>query len=178
MSRVVAAVYLRVSDPGSGQTVENQRPPLEALAVARGYEIVHVYEDGESAWKGGGRPALLEALEDARRGRYQVLLVWSLDRLSREGIASMLELLNTFTKYGVKVISLQESWTEVDGDLRDLLISIVAWVARMESQRRSERTKAGMDRVRRQGKTIGRPKGKQDSGNTTRQRKARAKREG
>ena len=62
----------------------------------------------------------------------------------------------------MKVISFQESWTEVDGPLRELLLSIVAWIARMESDRRSERTKAGLNRAVAEGKTLGRPKGSTD----------------
>ena len=70
----------------------------------------------------------------------------------------MLKQIHRFEKVGCRVVSAQESWTEVDSDLRDLLLSIVGWVARMESQRRSERTKEGMARARANGVKLGRPK--------------------
>ena len=69
---------------------------------------------------------------------------------------------NTFKAYGVRVISLQESWTELPGELGEVLFAIAGWVARMESQRRSERTRAGLAGVVKEGKRLGRPKGSQD----------------
>ncbi len=78
-----AAIWLRVSD--SGQHAENQLPDLEAWAQRRELEIVQVYQLQESAWRGAHQKVLTEVYEDARRGKFQVLLVWALDRLSREG---------------------------------------------------------------------------------------------
>ena len=68
------------------------------------------------------------------------MLVWALDRLSREGAAAILNLVNTLKAYGVKVISYQEPWTEAPGEIGEILFAIAGWVARMESERRSERT--------------------------------------
>jgi DNA invertase Pin-like site-specific DNA recombinase len=158
---VKAAVWLRVSDPGV-QTVENQRPELEALAKRRGWEIARVFEVGASAYKGAHLKALGELYDGARRGEYQVVVAWSLDRLSREGPQATLEIVSRLGKYGCQVVSLQEPWTELGGDLLDLLLAIAGWVARMESQRRSERTRAGLARAKAQGKRLGRPTGSQD----------------
>ena len=88
--------------------------------------------------------------------------MWSLDRLSREGSAAILNLVNAFQVYGVRVISYQESWTEAPGEIGEILYAIAGWVARMESQRRSERTRAGLVRVKAQGKRLGRPPGSKD----------------
>jgi putative DNA-invertase from lambdoid prophage Rac len=90
------------------------------------------------------------------------MLVWALDRLSREGPLAILTLVNRLKNCGVKVISYQESWTEAPGELADLLYALTGWVARMESQRRSERTKAGLARAIAEGKRIGRPKAARD----------------
>ena len=60
------------------------------------------------------------------------------------------------------MLSYQESWTEAPGELAELLYALTGWVAKMESQRRSERTKAGLARVRAQGKRLGRPSGSKD----------------
>ncbi len=140
-----AAILVRVSGPG--QHAENQLPDLEAWAVILGLEVVYVYEVRESAWKGAHRKALTEVYKDARAGRFQILLCWALDRLSREGVAATLEIINRLAQYKVKVWSLHESWTQVEGPLQELLLSIVAWIARMESERRSERTKVGLERA-------------------------------
>ena len=158
-----AALWLRVSS--EDQTTANQEPELLALAAARGFEVAEVYRlEGESAWSGSGgyRKALDGMLRDARRGRFAVLLVWALDRLSREGPLATLQLVDRLGRAGVQVVSLHEPWTEAGGELRELLLAITAWVARMESQRRSERTKAGLERARAEGKRIGRPPGARD----------------
>lgn len=148
-----AAIYVRVST--SEQETANQLPALEDYAQRRGFEIVQVYSEAESAWRAGHQAELARLIEDARKGRFQTILVWALDRLSREGALAILSLVDKLKRYGVRVISYQESWTEAPGDLADILYAITGWVARMESQRRSERTKAGLERARREGKPIG-----------------------
>lgn len=156
------ALWLRVSDPRNS-TLENQRAGLEALAKARGWNIVKVYEVEESAWRGAHLKAMSGVYEDAHLGQFQVLLVWALDRLSRQGVAATLQIIQRLATYNVQVVSLQESWTDVDGPLREFLLSVVAWVANMESNRHSERTRAGMARAKEQGKSVGRPPGSTDT---------------
>ena len=160
MGEVKAAVWLRASDPS--QHPENQLPNLKAWAERRGFIVVGVYQVQESAWRGAHQKALSRMYQDARAGRFRILLVWALDRLSREGVAATLEIIGRLGRYGVKVLSLQEPWTEVEGPMQELLLSIVAWVARMESNRRSERTRAGLARAVAQGKRLGRPTGSKD----------------
>lgn len=164
-----AALWLRVSDPGI-QTVENQRPALEALARRRGWQVVRVFEVGASAYKGAHLKALGELAEGARRGEYHVVVVWALDRLSREGPLPILELIHRLARYGCQVVSLQEPWTEYPSEIMDVLLSFTGWVAQQESKRRSERTKAGMARARAEGIQIGRPVGSQDGKKRRRRR--------
>ena len=102
-----AAILVRVSGPG--QHAENQLPGLEEWAVSLGLEVVTVYEVRQSAWKGAHRKALTEVYKDARAGRFQILLCWALDRLSREGVAATLEIINRLAQYKVRVWSLQEA---------------------------------------------------------------------
>jgi Resolvase, N terminal domain len=106
---------------------------------------------------------LAEAMQAARLGEYDVLLVWALDRLSHEGVESTLAQLRKFRQHGVSVISLQEPWTDTgDPHLSELLSSIFAWTAHAESERRSERTKAGLARRKAERKPIGRLQGAKD----------------
>ena len=155
-----AAIYLRVSS--NEQSTDNQYPALEAYAKNRNYEIVRVYEEEESAWKSGHQRELANLMADARQRRFQAVLVWALDRLSREGALAILSLVQKLSACGVKVLSYQEAWTEAPGELAELLYALTGWVARMESQRRSERTKAGLARVKAQGRRLGRPPGSKD----------------
>lgn len=120
------------------------------------------YLESESAWRKGHQTQLKQLLADSRRHKFDLVLVWALDRLSREGSAAILNLVNILKLYGVQVLSYQESWTEAPGEIGEILYAIAGWVAKMESERRSERTKAGLARVKAQGKRLGRPKGAKD----------------
>jgi len=163
-----AVIYGRVST--GDQDYNNQLNVLTGWAAARGFEVVATYAEKESAWRNGHPAELSRLIADAQRRKFDIVLVWSLDRLSREGALAILKLINNFTAWGVKVLSYQESWTEAPGELGELLYALIGWVARMESQRRSERTKAGLARVKKEGKRLGRPRGSLDK----RKRKRRA----
>ena len=143
-------IYARVST--DAQDTANQIVTLRGWAAQRGWEIVEVYQETESAWRAGHQEALARLTAECRIRRHpDAVIVWALDRLSRQGALAILQLVHTLKQYGVRVISYQESWTEAPGELAEVLYAIAGWVARMESQRRSERTKAGLDRARRTG---------------------------
>lgn len=146
------AIYLRVST--DKQTTENQLPGLHFLCQQRGWEVVKVYEEQGTAWDAGHQPELAKLTEQARKAQFNIVLVWALDRLCRQGSTVILQMVDKFKRYGVRVISVQEPWTEAPGELADLLYSIAGWVAQQESKRRSERVKAGLARARMQGKGV------------------------
>jgi DNA invertase Pin-like site-specific DNA recombinase len=148
-----AALYMRVST--GEQTVANQRPDLEKIAKARGLTIVREYTETQSAAK--SRPYFDRMLLDAHSGGFDVLLVWSLDRFGRSAIGNLQDVLELDAKR-VQVVSAKESWLEMDGPVRKLLIFIISWVAEQERNRLIERTKAGMARARAAGRVVGRPR--------------------
>lgn len=157
-----AAIWARVST--DDQTTANQLDQLRQWAARRGYDVAIEYVVTGSAWTGKHRTQLDDALRAARLGQFDVMLVWSLDRLSREGVEATLGILRRFRQHGCAVISLQEPWTDTaDPHLAELLSSIFAWMARAESDRRSERIKAGLARKKAAGESIGRKKGAKDS---------------
>ena len=147
------AIYSRVST--SDQDIENQLSVLKDMAIRREWEVYEVYQEEESAWRDGHQNELTKLVKDARAGKFKIVLIWALDRLSRQGSRTILNLIHSLGQYGVKVISYQESWTEAPGELQEVLLAIAGWVARMESQRISERTKAGMERARKYGTKSG-----------------------
>lgn len=153
-------IYARVST--AEQTTENQRPILQRWVADHGHELVEVYFESESAWKSGRQQELARVFKDFPRRKVDICLVWALDRLTREGVAAILRIVDRFKHYGVRVVSLQESWTEAPGEMADLLYAIAGWAAKFESQRRSARTRAGIARARAEGKILGRPKGCKD----------------
>jgi DNA invertase Pin-like site-specific DNA recombinase len=156
------AIWARVST--DEQEPGNQLDALRAEATRRGWEVAAEYVlDGLSAWTGAHREQLRQALADARAGGYDVLLVWALDRLERGGIEPTLRVVRQLRERGVQVVSLQEPWTDAGGEMQELLTAVMAWVARMESQRRSERVRAGLARRKAQGLPVGRQPGARDT---------------
>lgn len=154
-----AIIYTRVST--TDQKPENQIQELEAYAAKQGWEIVQTVTDKVSGTKQGkDRAGLSKVMNMANQGKFDVLLFWSLDRLSREGTRETLGYLQTLTDRGVKWHSYTEEYLSSLGAFADVVISILSTLAKQERIRISERTKAGLERARKDGKTLGRPKGK------------------
>jgi putative DNA-invertase from lambdoid prophage Rac len=150
------ATYVRVST--DEQTTDNQVPEVEELAERRGEVVKRFTETGSAAKVRPGYDAMLKA---ARKGQFDVLVVWALDRFGRSMVGNINDLLE-LDRLGVQVVSVRESWLDTDGPTRGLLVAVFSWCAEQERARLIERTKAGMERARRlgtrSGKRIGRPR--------------------
>jgi len=94
---------------------------------------------------------------DAAQRRFDLVLFWALDRLSREGVLETLQHLNRLTSYGVGFRSFTEPYFDSCGVFKDAVIAIIATVAKQERIRMSERMRAGLARARAEGKRLGRP---------------------
>jgi DNA invertase Pin-like site-specific DNA recombinase len=150
-----AAIYARVST--AEQTADNQLLCLREFAQARGHVIIAEYVDQAS----GGqvdRPQLGRMMADAASGRFELLLFWSLDRLSRRGVFHTLELLQRLEHCGVKVLSHQQPYLDTTGPFGPAIAAIFAALAQIERDLLRERTKAGIARARAAGRQIGRPR--------------------
>jgi DNA invertase Pin-like site-specific DNA recombinase len=148
-----AALYMRVST--EEQTTTNQRPELARMAKQRGLTIVREYVETQSAAK--VRPVFDRMMKEARAGDFDVLFIWALDRFGRSMVGN-LELVVKLDGFGTRIVSAREDWLDTSSPARMLLVGIFSWVAEQERNRLSERTRAGMDRARAQGKAIGRPR--------------------
>ena len=151
------AIYARVSTRERGQDTQNQLHQLRGFAARQGWLIVSEFVDCESG-STDDREQFQAMFQAASRRQFDVLLFWSLDRFSREGVFETLTHLNRLTGYGVHYRSFTEQWFDSCGIFRDAVISIMATLAKQERVRISERTRAGLERARREGKTLGRPK--------------------
>lgn len=149
------ALYLRVST--DKQETENQAIQLREFAVKQGWRIVLEYTDYETGSK-SDRAEFKRMFEDASRRKFDLLLFWALDRLSREGVLETLQYLNRLTAHGVAWRSFTEQFFDSCGPFRDAVIAIMATLAKQERVKRSERTKAGLARVKASGRILGRPK--------------------
>ena len=157
------AIYARVSTRDRGQDFTNQLLALRDFAAKQGWTIYREFVD-QLTGSTDERPAFQEMFKAASQRRFDVLLFWSLDRLSREGALETLQHLQRLTGYGVAWRSFSELYLDSTGIFRDAVISILAVVAKQEKVRLAERTRAGLERVRREGKRLGRPSAKVDAG--------------
>jgi DNA invertase Pin-like site-specific DNA recombinase len=149
-------LYARVSKKDR-QEHANQLIQLREFADKQGWTIVHEYVDH---WTGktSDRPQFKAMMKAASMREFDLVLFWSLDRLSREGVLATLNHLQTLTSYVVGWKSFTEQYLDSCGVFRDAVLSILATIARQERIRISERTLAGLERARKQGKAIGRPR--------------------
>ena len=153
------AIYCRVSTKDKGQDTANQLRQLKAFAAQQTWTVVRVYEETASGRKGeSGREALREVFKEAAKRRWDLLLFWSLDRLSREGAFQTMKYLNRLTEFGSGYRSYCEEYINTTGIFGDVLIALLSTLGKQEAIRVSERTKAGLERARAQGRTGGRPR--------------------
>jgi DNA invertase Pin-like site-specific DNA recombinase len=148
------AIYARVST--EKQDNENQLAQLREFAAKQGWTVFAEYVDRESGSK-SDRAEFQQMFVDASKRKFDLLLFWALDRLSREGVLQTLQHLNRLENYGVGFRSFTEQYFDSCGIFREAVISIMATLAKQERVRRSERTKAGLAVARARGKKLGRP---------------------
>lgn len=148
-----AALYARVST--TEQTAENQVLELRRYAEARGWTVVEYIDNGVSGSK-ERRPALDQLLLDGRRRRFDVLLVWRLDRLGRS-LKHLIMTLDEMTALGIAFTSLNEG-IDTGTPAGRLQLHLLAAIAEFERARIVERVRAGLARAKAQGKRLGRPR--------------------
>ncbi len=146
-----AALYLRVST--LDQHPETQLLDLRQLAQQRRYEIVDEFTDRISGAK-ARRPGLDSLLRDARRGRFDVVLVWACDRIARS-TKHFLEVLDELNRINIEFISFREQ-IDTAGPLGRAVVVIIGAIAELERSLIVERVRAGMRRARLEGRHIGR----------------------
>lgn len=150
-----AAFYARVSTDDKGQSPDNQLADLHRFATAQNWPVVAEYVDYESGSK-STRANLNAMLDSASRREFDILLFWSLDRLSREGALKTLQILNQLAGWGVAYRSYTEPYLDSAGVFADAIIALLATLAKQERIRIQERVMAGLARARREGKRLGR----------------------
>jgi DNA invertase Pin-like site-specific DNA recombinase len=155
------AVYARVST--ASQTVDNQTQELERLAALRGWTIVATYRDeGISGAKGrDGRPALDALLKAATRREFDLIAVWSIDRLGRS-LQHLVTTVNDLHAQGVQLYFHQQA-IDTTTPSGKLMFGVFSSFAEFERDLIRERIKLGVERARKEGKKLGRPSSVTDS---------------
>jgi DNA invertase Pin-like site-specific DNA recombinase len=146
-----AAIYARVST--FDQEPENQLGEIRRYVGARVWTSEEYVDRGISAAK-DRRPALDRLLINARRRRFDVVVVWRLDRLGRN-LRHLITLLEELQALGIAFVSLNEG-IDATTPAGKLQMHILGAIAEFERARIAERVKAGLQRARAQGKRLGR----------------------
>jgi DNA invertase Pin-like site-specific DNA recombinase len=150
------AVYARVSTKDKGRDTENQLLQLRQFFATQGWTVVHEYVD-RATGKHSDREQFQKLSQDASQRKFDVVLFWSLDRFSREGVRETLNHLQRLTSYGIDWRSFTEQYLDSCGIFKDAVLGILASIAKQERVRLSERIIAGLER-RTQGRIGVRPR--------------------
>ena len=151
------AIYARVSTKGHNQDPETQLIALREYARARGFDVVDEYVDVGISGSKESRPALDRMMTDARRRRFDSVLVARFDRFARS-TRHLIQALEEFSGLGVDFISLSES-LDTSTPMGKMVYTVIAAVAELERSLIRERVMMGLERAKAQGKQLGRPKG-------------------
>jgi DNA invertase Pin-like site-specific DNA recombinase len=146
-----AVIYTRVSTVD--QHLETQLLDLRQMAAQRGLEIIQEYSDKISGVK-AKRPGLDQMMVDARRGRFDIVLVWASDRVARS-VKHFLEVLDELNHLGIEFVSFREQ-IDTAGPLGRAIVVIIGAIAELERNLIVERVRAGMRRAKLDGTHIGR----------------------
>jgi DNA invertase Pin-like site-specific DNA recombinase len=149
-----AAIYARVST--AEQSNDNQLLELRRYIEARGWTAISEYVDVMSGAK-DRRPGLDDLVRDARRRKFDAVIVWKLDRLGRS-LRHLVLLMEELQQLGVALVSLGEG-LDLSTPAGRLQAGLLAVVASFERERIRERVVSGLQRAKAQGRTLGRPKG-------------------
>lgn len=150
-------LYARVSSRDGRQENDNQLWQLREFASSQGWSISREFVDMASG-KSSERESFLRMFDAASRREFDLVLFWSLDRLSREGTVQTLNHLQRLTSYGINYRSFTEQYLDSTGVFKEAVIGILAAIAKQERVRLSERTLAGLRRAQAQGRIGGRPR--------------------
>ena len=149
------ALYARTSTVDK-QDPEMQLRELREYARIRGWEIAGVYEDKGYTGTNSNRPMLRQVLQDAKQRRFDIVLVWKLDRWGRS-LREIVLMLQELADYGVEFCSLKDS-IDLSTSQGRLMMHLLAAFAQFEADVIKIRVLAGLEHAKARGKRLGRPK--------------------
>lgn len=151
------AIYARVST--LDQKPENQIHELREYAKRRGFSVYREYVDHASG-ASDTRPSLNDLMIDARRGAFNIVIVWKLDRLGRS-LQHLIQTIEEFNNNKIDLISITQNLDTTTASGR-LVFHIFGAIAEFERELIRERIYIGLSRAKREGKHCGRPSGSRD----------------
>lgn len=154
------AIYARVSTTNHGQDVTLQTRDLQQFAEARGWRIVDAYIDAGVSGAKDSRPELNRLMADAKRRRFDVVLVWKLDRFGRS-LRHLVNALAELEALGIAFVSFTDN-LDLSTPSGRLMFQVIAAMSEFERSLIQERVRAGMRNAKAKGRPIGRPKANVD----------------
>ena len=152
-----AAIYHRPERTASEEETGKQLHDLEEWCGRRGFEISQKYVEKASG-DGRQRPVFVQMMKDATKGKFDVLAVWSFKNFRRFAGVKDVKYISHLKELGVRFVSYQEPFFDTTSNYSELLVPMFNWIATEEAKTISERTKTGLEKARREGSIIGRPK--------------------
>ena len=152
---IKVAIYARVSTSGKGQDTELQLRDLRTFAQARGYDIFREYVDDGVSGRKDRRPELDRLMNDAKKRKFDAVVVWRFDRFARS-TKHLVTALEEFRHLGIDFISFQEN-IDTSSPMGKAMFTIVSAIAELEADIIRERVVAGIANARAKGVKIGRP---------------------
>ncbi len=150
---IKCAIYLRVST--KSQDTTNQLIPLREYANRCGYEVVEIYEDKGVSGAKNSRPSLDKMMQDARRRKFSMVLAWSIDRVGRN-MNHLCGFVDEMSQLGVNLY-FHQSNIDTNTSVGKMFFHIISSIAEFEREMIRERVIAGLEKVRQNGKKLGRP---------------------
>ena len=157
-STLRVALYARVST--LDQSTDSQLLDLRRYVRERGWHLYREYTDNGVSGTKDSRPALNELMNDAKKRRFDTVLVWRFDRFARS-TKHLILALEEFRNLGIDFVSYQEN-IDTSSPLGSAIFTIISAVAQLERDIIAERVKAGLRRAKQNGKKLGRPRGTVD----------------
>ena len=157
MNEMKIAIYARVSTDDKEQNPERQRLSCEKYAELHNHSIIGYAEDKIS---GDTNPFDREGFKNIIKTNPEGILIFEISRFSREHPIKVMRRLQDLKNRGIKTISITEQAFNMEGEMSDLIQYIMSWFNNYYLSNLKKNVKSGLDRARKQGKILGRPKSK------------------
>ena len=151
-----AAIYARVSTANNSQDPEVQLRELREYCQRRGWETASEFRDVGVSGSKDSRPQLNRLMADAKRRRFDAVVVHRFDRFARS-VSHLLRALEEFRALGIEFVSLSEQ-VDTSTPTGKMVFTVLGAVAELERSLIAERVRAGLRNARAKGKKLGRPK--------------------
>jgi DNA invertase Pin-like site-specific DNA recombinase len=148
-----AGIYTRVST--ENQSVDMQLSDLRSFAKQKGFNVYKEYCDIGISGSQDSRPQLDKLMDDARKKKIDIVLVWKFDRFARS-TRYLINALHEFNHLGIHFISFTEN-IDTSSPMGKVLFTIISAMAEFERDLIRERVKAGLNMAKQKGIRLGRP---------------------